>query len=161
MARILIVGGGCRGRALAGAFAGEGHAVRITTRSEAGRAAIEEAGAECFVGTPQRLATMRAALDGATILCWLLARASGPPDELAELHTSRLEFFMRQAVDTTVRGVVYEAGPDVPVRDGERIAREAASTHSIPLVVLEADPGDAVAWLAAARAAVGALLGAE
>ena len=38
MARILIVGGGCRGRLLAGDLVGKGHALRITTREERGRA---------------------------------------------------------------------------------------------------------------------------
>ena len=40
--------------------------MRITTRTEAGRAAIEAAGAECWIGTPDRLATLRRALDGVT-----------------------------------------------------------------------------------------------
>jgi len=169
VARILIVGGGCRGRALASASVAAGHAVRITTRGEQGCAAIVETGAECHVGTPSRLATLRPALDGATILCWLLARASGPAAELVELHTSRLEFFLRQAVDTTVRGVVYETGPSPAVQAGERIARQAAATHAIPLAVIES--GDAAAslgpvdapaaegaWLEAARAAIDSLL---
>jgi hypothetical protein len=159
VARILIVGGGCRGRALASASIAAGHAARITTRSEDGRAAIEAAGAECHVGTPARLATLRAALDGATILCWLLAGASGSVDELAALHTTRLEFFMRQAIDTTVRGVIYETGPDELVREGERRAREMAATHSIPLAVIDAPAGDGRAWLDAAMAAVDRLLG--
>jgi hypothetical protein len=162
VARILIVGGGCRGRALARASVAAGHAVRVTTRAEQGRAAIEATGAECHIGTPARLATMRAALDGATVLCWLLARATGPAAELAELHTSRLAFFMHQAVDTTVRGVVYETAPDGPVRTGERIAREAASTHAIPLAVIDAPdtPPDGAdrPWLDAARAAIEELL---
>lgn len=159
MARILIVGGGCRGRTLAQASVAAGHAVRITTRGEQGRAAIEATGAECHVGTPARLATMRAALDGATVLCWLLAGASGPADELAALHTTRLEFFMRQAIDTTVRGVVYETGPGEHVREGERIVRAAAATHAIPLAVIDAPGGDGLdAWLTATQAAVETLL---
>ena len=111
MARILIVGGGCRGRRLAGAMVGEGHAVRITTRTEERRAAIEGSGAECWIGTPDRLATLRGTLDGVTIACWLLATATGPQEQIRDLHGSRLEFFLSQAIDTTVRGFVYEA-PD-------------------------------------------------
>ncbi len=106
---MLIVAGGCRGRRLAAALVGEGHAVRITTRDERGRAAIEAAGAECWVGTPDRLATLRGALENVTILCWMLATATGSAEELDALHGSRLEFFMTQAIDTTVRGFVYEA----------------------------------------------------
>ena len=77
MARILIVGGGCRGRRLAACMVAAGHSARITTRSEAGRGAIEQAGAECWIGTPDRLATLRGALDSVTIACWLLGSASG------------------------------------------------------------------------------------
>jgi hypothetical protein len=87
----------------------QGYAVRITTRSEDGRRAIEDAGAECWIGTPDRLATLRGALDNVTILCWLLGTAVGSAEELHALHSSRLEYFFTQAIDTTVRGIVYEA----------------------------------------------------
>ena len=168
MARILIVGGGCRGRELARSNVAAGHAVRITTRTEDGRAAIEAAGAECHIGTPARLATMRAALDRATILCWLLAGADGMPDDLEALHTERLEFFLHQAIDTTVRGVVYETGADDRVRAGERIARDMAATHAIPLAVVDGDAGqdggpaarDGVPWQRDVQAAIDGLLGA-
>lgn len=110
MARILIVGGGCRGRRLAVELVGErGHAVRIVTRSEPGRATIEAAGAECLIGTPDRLATLRGALEGVTIACWMLATARGEPERVRALHGSRLESFLGQAIDTTMRGFVYEA----------------------------------------------------
>ena len=163
MARILIVGGGCRGRRLAEGLAGEGHAVRITTRSERGCAAIEAVGAECWVGTPDRLATLRGSLDGVTIACWLLATATGSPDQLAALFTTRLELFLTQAIDTTVRGVIYErGGVDVPadaVAAGEQIARRLTDANRIPAAVLSHDPGDVAGWLDEARAAVGELLG--
>jgi hypothetical protein len=84
------------------------HAVRITTRAESGRAAIEATGAECLIGTPDRLATLRGALDGVTIVCWMLATARGEPEQVRALHGSRLESFMGQAIDTTMRGFVYE-----------------------------------------------------
>jgi hypothetical protein len=153
VARVLIVGGGCRGRGLARALLDEGHAVRITTRAERGRAAIEAAGAECWIGTPDRLATLRGALENVTILCWLLATATGPSEELSALHGSRLEFFMTQAIDTTVRGVVYE-GP----AGGERIVRALSERNSIPTAFVSADPRERDGWLADARAAVASLL---
>ena len=162
VARILIVAGGCRGRGLAAAMVGEGHAVRITTRSEDRRAAIEATGAECWIGTPDRLATLRGALDSVTVLCWLLATATGPADELSALHGSRLEYFMTQAIDTTVRGVLYEArgaDADAPMlASGEAIVRTLAERNAIPTAFLRADPQDADGWLAAARAAVSSLL---
>jgi len=40
VARILIVGGGCRGRRVASQLVEGGHSVRITTRSEVGRAVV-------------------------------------------------------------------------------------------------------------------------
>ena len=47
------------GRRLAAEMTEHGHALRITTRTEASRAAIEATGAECWIGTPDRLATLR------------------------------------------------------------------------------------------------------
>lgn len=162
MARVLIVAGGCRGRALAGELLGEGHAVRITTRTEAGRPAIEAAGAECWIGTPHRLATLRGALDGVTILCWLLGGCAGPHQELRELHTARLEFFLTQAIDTTVRGFLYEArGTSTPAQalaEGERVVRVLTERNAIPAAFLTADPHDLPPWVAHARGAIASLL---
>jgi uncharacterized protein YbjT (DUF2867 family) len=152
----MIVGGGCRGRRLAEAMAGEGHAVRISTRSEDVRAAIEAAGAECWIGTPDRLATLRGALDGVAILCWLMGTATGSVEELRALHGTRLRFFLTQAIDTTVRGLVYEAGRRG--RDGESIARELTTRNAIPSAFLTADPDDLDSWLAQAGAAIDSLL---
>jgi len=140
----------------------EGHAVRITTRTEAGRAAIEATGAECWVGTPDRLLTLRGALDGVTILCWLLGSCVGTDAELLELHSARLQFFLTQAIDTTVRGFVYEArGTTTPAHalaEGERVARELVARNSIPARFLSVDPLDPGAWQDGARAAIGELL---
>jgi uncharacterized protein YbjT (DUF2867 family) len=164
MARLLIIGGGCRGLDLAREFAQSGHAVRVTTRADRGRAAIEAAGAECWIGTPDRIGSLRNALAGATVLCWLLGTATGSADELAALHGSRLEMMLSQTIDTTVRGVVYERAGSV---DGELLARggglvrEAAERSSIPYVVLDADPSTRVEWLRAATAAVDQLLRGE
>ena len=162
MARVLIVGGGCRGRRLSAKLVHEGHAVRISTRTEDGRAAIEAAGAECWIGTPDRLATLRAALDGVAILCWLLGSASGSDPELRELHTSRLRFFLTQAVDTTVRGFVYEArgttSPPALLGEGEQIARGLTERNAIPAAFLTSDPADTAAWLGEARGAIDSLL---
>ena len=162
MARVLIVGGGCRGRELAGALLSSGHAVRVTTRSEAGRAAIEALGAECWVGTPDRLATLRGALDGVAVACWLLGTATGPEEQLAALHTTRLELFLTQTIDTTVRGFLYEAGgeggPPEARAEGEAIARTVTARNEIPVAWLREDPRRTDAWVAAAREAVESFL---
>ena len=161
MARVLIVGGGCRGRALASELVREGHAVRITTRSEAGRAAIERTGAECWIGTPDRLATLRGSLENVTVACWLLASAAGDPEEVRALHSSRLEFFLTQAIDTTVRGVLYDTSGTLPpeiLAEGERIVRAITARNEIPFRCLTAVPAEPDAWLRAARAEIGSLL---
>jgi len=159
---VLIVGGGCRGRALAGGLLASGHAVRVTTRSEAGRDAIESLGAECWVGTPDRLATLRGALDGVAVACWLLGTATGPEEQLAALHTMRLELFLTQAIDTTVRGFVYEAGgeggPADARAEGEAIARRGTARNQIPAAWLREDPRRTELWVAAASDAVESFL---
>jgi uncharacterized protein YbjT (DUF2867 family) len=163
VARVLIVGGGCRGRRLAAGLIADGHAVRITTRAERGRAAIEQAGAECWVGTPDRLATLRGALDGVTVLCWLLGGAGGSSEELTALYTTRLEFFLTQAIDTTVRGFVYEAAgagpPPELLAGGEEIVARLTARNEIPVSFLRTDPAEGEAWLAEARGTIDSLLG--
>jgi len=162
VARILIVAGGCRGRQLAAELAREGHAVRITTRTEAGRAAIEAAGAECWVGTPDRLASLRGALENVTIACWLLATANAGEAALGALHGSRLQHFLTEVIDTTVRGFVYEASPGIvpaqALAGGEQIVRSLGEHNVIPVACLTADPRELDDWLAQALAAVGSLL---
>ena len=164
MARILIVGGGCRGRQLASELIAEGHAVRITTRSERGRAAIESLGAECWIGTPDRLATLRGSLDGVAIACWLLGTAAGGTEAIRALFSSRLELFLTQAIDTTVRGVVYEARgtvePAGALAAGAELALGMCERNRIPALLLDHDPADLEGWLLAGRRAVDGLLSA-
>jgi nucleoside-diphosphate-sugar epimerase len=164
VARILIVGGGCRGRALAASLVADGHAVRITTRTEAGRAAIEASGAECWIGTPDRLATLRGSLENVTVLCWILGSATGTAEELHALHGPRLEFFATQAIDTTVRGFVYEAGAGAAgagtARAGMEVVREIAQRNAIPIAFLSSDAGGVEAWCREARTAIASLIGA-
>lgn len=159
MARLLIVGGGCRGRTLAAALIAQGHAARITTRGESGRPAIEAVGGECWIGTPDRIGSLRNALAGATLLCWLLGTARG--DDVAALHGSRLAMMLTQTIDTTVRGIVYEAAGSVDaatLAEGERLVGEAAARSSIPSSVLRANPAEHDTWQAAARRTVQDLL---
>lgn len=161
MARILIIAGGARGRVLAGELLAQGHAVRITTRTEAGRRRIEALGAECWIGTPDRIASLRYALEGVTLACWLLGSACGEPELLEPLHGSRLEFFVGQTIDTTVRGLVYEASGSVPaatLAQGRAVITDKAAYNEIPLRVLDADPGELERWLAQARTAIAELL---
>jgi len=127
------------------------------------REEIERAGAEYFPGTPDRLATLRGALEHVTIACWLLADASGDRELVRALHGPRLESFLGGAIDTTLRGFVYEAGGGAVAAEllagGERIVSETAARNLIPVAVLRSDPLDGDAWLEQARAAIGSLLG--
>ena len=162
MARVLIVGCGCRGQALARDLRAAGHAVRGTTRDPARTAAIAAAGAEPYVGDPDRVGTLMEALGGVTVLCWLMGSATGTPDALAALHDGRLRMLWEKLVDTPVRGVVIEGTGSVPVAALERgraVARVAHETWRIPLEVIEADPAAHEAWRIAAGDAVARLLG--
>ena len=137
------------------------HAVRITTRNAERRAEIEAAGAQCWIGTPDRLATLRHALENVTLACWLLATACGEPQQLASLHGSRLDFFVSQTIDTTVRGIIYEAAGSVEpalLAHGASLVRAKATYNAIPLRVLESDPADPARWCAAARGCIDQLL---
>jgi uncharacterized protein YbjT (DUF2867 family) len=159
VARVLIVGCGCRGQALARALVADGHAVRGTTRDASRSADIAAAGAEPFVGDPDRIGTLMDALAGVTILCWLMGSASG--EHAAELHDGRLRMLCEKLVDTPVRGLVYEAAGSVgeaALERGLEVARDAHERWMIPLEILTAAPEDHDAWLGAARSAVARLL---
>jgi len=154
-----MVGGGCRGLALARSLVADGHAVRAVTRSEARRAEIEAAGCECWIGDPDRIGTLRYALDNVTVLLWLLGTATGP--NVGDLHGSRLRMMLEKTTDTTVRGVVYEAGGtvgDAILATGADEVDRARRLNEIPGALLQADPRDIDAWLAAARDGIEHLL---
>jgi uncharacterized protein YbjT (DUF2867 family) len=157
MARVLIVGCGCRGRALAERLVAEGYAVRGTTRNAAHTAAIETAGAEAVVADPDRLATLVPRLAGVSAVCWLLGSAKGAP----ELHGARLRTLLERLVDTPVRGLIYEAAGTAPtglLADGAAMVREASARWHIPVEVVDEDPTSAADWLAAMTTAVSRLL---
>ena len=159
MARVLIVGCGCRGRSLARALGEDGHAVRGTTRDPASAADIEAAGAEPFIGDPDRLGTLLPAIEGVSALCWLLGTAE---PNAADLHGPRLSSLVEKLVDTHVRGFVYEAAGTVPpelLAGGAATVRRANATWGMPVEIVEVDPAGHDAWLAAMRAAVGRVLG--
>ncbi len=163
MTRVLIVGCGCRGQGLARTLLAEGHTVRGTTRAATGRAAVEATGAEAWIGDPDRVGTLTGALDNVTIVCWLLGTARGAEESLRELHGPRLRAFCERLVDTTVRGLIYEAAGTVDVgvlAAGCHIVEEAATTWEIPVRIVETDPASHNRWAADALAAVNGLLAA-
>lgn len=147
MARVLIVGCGCRGRALGVALRERGHAVRGTSRGEAGRAAVEAAGLDGVVADPARLATLTPHLQGVSVLCWLMGGAGDPA-----LHGERFETLLETLVDTHVRGVVHETPSAEPIAD------RARSTYAMPVELVAEPPSDPARWLAAALGAVDSVL---
>jgi len=160
--RVLLVGGGCRGLELARGLVADRHAVRAVTRSERRRGEIEAAGAECWIGDPDVVGTLRYALENVTILVWALGTATGTPEQVAALHGPRLEMMLSKSIDTTVRGVVYEAAGSAgsaAFAAGAGELRRTCARNEIPFEVLTADPAHAGDWAVAARACVDRLLG--
>jgi len=150
MARVLIVGCGCRGQALARALVAEGHPVRGTSRDAGRLPGIEAAGAEAITADPDRLATLMNAIASVSVVCWLMGTAGPNADEL---HGARLDSMLEHIVDTPVRGLVYETG-GVERAEGVAAARRAAATYNMPVEILDADPAQHEHWRTAAVAAV-------
>jgi hypothetical protein len=113
---------------LARALRTDGFAVRGTTRG-ASVEAIREAGAEPYVGDPDRIATLMDALHGVTVVVWL---AGG-----LDIPEGRLRMFWEKLVDTGVRGFVHEG-------EYEELSRTSSSRWQIPLEFAGDDPRDAI-----------------
>ena len=140
MARALIVGCGCRGRELGQRLLSEGWAVRGTSRSEAGLAAIAAAGLEPALADPQQPGTVLDLVGDASVVLWLLGSAEGEPEALEAIHGRCLERVLERLVETPVRRFVYEAGGTVPrghLERGAALVREAGERWQIPVVVVE------------------------
>ena len=115
--------------------------------------AIAAAGAEPYVGDPDRIGSLMDAVAGVTVVVWLLGSASGPGAE--ELHAGRLRMLCEKLVDTHVRGLVYEASGSLPaavLAGGVQVVERAAVTWNIPVSVVRSTSTDDAA------AAVSALL---
>jgi uncharacterized protein YbjT (DUF2867 family) len=161
MARILVVGCGCRGRALCRGLVADGHAVRGTTRDPKKLADIEAAGAEGVVCDPNRLATLTPALAGISAICWLMASAAGDAQSIEALHRDRLSSLVSYLVDSPVRGVIYEARGSVRQTLLEQTAeslRATTSRHHMPAEVVSVDPSLHLSWIEAMRSAVSRVL---
>jgi threonine dehydrogenase-like Zn-dependent dehydrogenase len=163
MARCLIIGCGCRGLALSGALRARGHAVRATTRNPGRAEEIRAAGAEPFVGDPDRVSTIAPAFAHIGVACVLLGSATGSSEDLQALHSTRLDMLMEKMIDTTSRGIVYETvgtvDADLLAAGAERV-RWWCDRSLIAYALLDAPSTDPDAWTRAAADAVdGVLLG--
>jgi uncharacterized protein YbjT (DUF2867 family) len=140
VARALIVGCGCRGRALGGRLLVEGWQVRGTSRREQGLAAIEAAGIEPALADPAAPGTVLDLVGDVAAVYWLLGSAAGAPGELEAIHGSRLERLLERLVETPVRRFVYEAVGSVDaalLERGATLVRAAEERWRIPVEVLD------------------------
>lgn len=138
MARALIVGCGCRGRALGQRLLAAGWAVRGTSRSEEGLAAIEAAGVEAGLADPEHPGTVLDLVGDVAIVYWLLGSAEGSAENLEAIHGPRLERLLERLVETPVRRFVYEASGSVDgtiLERGSSIVRAASERWHIPVTL--------------------------
>jgi hypothetical protein len=86
-----------------------------------------------------------------------LGSAAGTPDAIAALHGSRLDMLLSRMLDSTVRGIVYEASgtvePEVLAAGAQRV-RAFCEDSLIPYALLDGDG----AWPAAGADAVDRVL---
>jgi uncharacterized protein YbjT (DUF2867 family) len=159
VARVLIVGCGCRGEALARDLIALGHPVRGTTRDPARAEELDAAGIEPVVADPYRLATLMPHVANTSVMCWLMAGATG--DDVEALHRTRLQTVLERLVDSPVRGMVYEAAGSLApelLREGAAAVRKASATWSMPFAIVDAAPVGGDAWRAAMVAGVESVL---
>ena len=150
MARALIVGCGCRGRALGRALIDRGWQVRGTSRDPAALAEIEASGIEAIQADPDRIATIVEAIEGVTIIFWLLGSPVGEPERIGALHGDRLERLLEEIVDTPVRGVAYELSGGIDQAEALRaleLLRAAGQRWHMPFEVVDVDAAEHDLWL--------------
>jgi len=148
VARALIIGCGCSGRALGSELLEEGWAVRGTSRDAAGLDAIDAAGIEPVRADPEQPGTILELVDDVAILIWLLGSATG--ESVPLIHGPRLESLLERLVETPVRGFVYEGAGTVDqalLGGGAELCRNAESTWRIPVAVTETPRSDGPAWV--------------
>jgi hypothetical protein len=122
---------------------------------------LSAAGVEPVVGDPDLIATIAPALEHVTVACILLGSVVGEEEAVRELHGPRLQMLLTRMLDSTVRGVMYEAAgavaPEV-LRTGSAVVRSMCESSRIPYALLEADPSAHESWLEQATLATEALL---
>jgi uncharacterized protein YbjT (DUF2867 family) len=138
VARALIVGCGCSGRALGAELLEDGWAVRGTSRDAEGLTEITAAGIEPARADPEQPGQILELVGDVAIVLWLLGSATGPADNLAAIHGPRLESLLEHLVETPVRGFVYEGagavGPEI-LASGADLVRNAEATWRVPVTV--------------------------
>jgi uncharacterized protein YbjT (DUF2867 family) len=157
LARALIVGCGCRGRALGARLIADGWQVRGTSRREEGLAAIAAAGVEPALADPLRPGTVLDLVGDVAAVIWSLGSAEAAPADVAAIHGEKLERVLERLVETPVRRFVYEASGSVDraiLGRGSSIAIAAGERWRIPIAVVESDSQDSEDWVEAMLTAV-------
>lgn len=130
MARILLTGTPERLAPVAERLVTDGYVVRCAVP---GGATVVE-GAESIDATPDLPGGIVMALQGVTVVCWLLG---DEPWRDPDLHGEKLETMLLRVVDTGVRGFVYELptgfdGADALAQAGVAQLDHARDTWHIP-----------------------------
>lgn len=162
MARCLIIGCGCRGLSLSRELIARGHAVRASTRDPDRLAEIEKLGAEAVLGDPDRVATLARAFEHVAVTYVLMGSATGAEKQLEALHSTRLEMLLSKMLDSTVRGIVYEAAGTVPepiLAGGARRVIDFCEDSRMPYALLRTASAECERWLAEAVDALEIVLG--
>lgn len=149
MARALIVGCGCRGRALGKRLLVQDWQVRGTSRHREGLALIKEAGIEPALADPAEPGTVLELVDDVSIVVWLLGSAEGSDEELSAIHGPRLDRVLERLVETPVRGFVYDGRGSVDpilLARGKEAVEAASETWDIPVACVLVDPFDDETW---------------
>ncbi len=163
MARALIVGCGCRGRAVGKQLLAKGWQVRGTSRRKEGLAAIEAAGIEPALADPADPGSVLELVGDVAMLFWLLGSARGTDEELAAIHGPRLDRLIERVVETPVRSIVYDGRGTVDpilLARGKESVEAAAETWDIPVSTILVDPDDDAKWGDAERIWVETVVGA-
>jgi uncharacterized protein YbjT (DUF2867 family) len=130
-------------------LAASGWAVRGTSRREQGLEPIRAAGLEAALADPDRPGTLLDLIGDVAVVYHLLGSATGPAEQIAAIHGSRLERLMERFVDTPVRGVVYEAAGSVDpavLEAGAGIVRAAGERWRIPFEIAGDETDDHERW---------------
>jgi nucleoside-diphosphate-sugar epimerase len=160
LARALIVGCGCHGRALGGELLELGWQVRGTSRSQDGLEAIEAAGLEPAMADPDRPGTVLELCGDIAVVVWLLGSTARGAEEPAAVHGPRLERLLEKLVDSPVRGFAYEAAGTVDpelLEEGRRIVERARERWRIPVTALTSTRDDA-GWATRTAATIAGLV---
>lgn len=155
MARALIVGCGCLGTEVGRGLAGDGWAVRGTSRTDQGAQRIDAAGLEGVVADPDRVGSVLEHVGDVAVVVWALSAATG--SSARDVNGPRLERMLERLVDTPVRGFVLDAPPAQP--ESKELVAAAAATWRIPAKVVELERAQPRDWVAAMQGAVTGLIG--